>query len=274
MNDLWHASEHHIPVLGHRGICAKYPENTLPSFAAALDLGVDLIEFDVNMTKDGQLVVIHDNTIDRTCDHAGAVRDYTLAQLKTFNFSSKFAPGFAPTQIPTLREVLELVKEKSDTVLLNVEIKDKTHEVVDLTVAMLHAYDLAERSVIACFDAEIVRYTKSAHPEMRTQGFPGRYMEHFTEETYDCMFGMGIPIGSTDEQLRADIALARERAFWPGCFVLIRWRQWSAASPLVWTILQATIPKWRCGCCGKKDCTSDFFEMSVSKPLALCIYIT
>jgi len=208
---LWYASEHHIPVLGHRGICAKYPENTIPSFTAALDLGVDLIEFDVNLTRDGELVVIHDNTIDRTSDHTGATRDYTLAELKTFNFSTKFAPGFEPTQIPTLREVLELVVSKSDTVLLNVEIKDKDHDVVDRTIAMLHKYNLAERSVIACFDAEIVRYVKAAHPEMRTQGFPGRFMSNFTEETYDCMFGMGIPIYSTDEELKADIAFARSK---------------------------------------------------------------
>ena len=53
MSDLWHANDHHIPVLGHRGIAAKYPENTLHSFEAAIDLGVDLIEFDINVTKDG-----------------------------------------------------------------------------------------------------------------------------------------------------------------------------------------------------------------------------
>lgn len=208
---LWYSTEHHIPVLGHRGICAKYPENTLESFKAALELKVDLIEFDVNMTRDRELVVIHDNTIDRTCDHNGNVRDYTLAELKTFNFSSKFTAGFEPTQIPTLREVLELVNKHSETVLLNVEIKDKTHEVVDMTIAMLREYGFEERAVIACFDAEIVRYTKSAYPEMRVQGFPARYMTNFTEETYDCMFGMGITIKSADDQLQEDIALARSK---------------------------------------------------------------
>ena len=78
MKELWYANEHHIPVLGHRGICAKYPENTMPSFAAAIALGVDLIEFYVNMTKDGQLVVIHDKKIDRTSYHQVLTRDYTL----------------------------------------------------------------------------------------------------------------------------------------------------------------------------------------------------
>ena len=76
---------------------------------------------------------------------------------------------------------------------------------------MLHEYGVAERCVIACFDAEIVRYTKAAHPEMRTQGFPGRYMKNFTEDTYDSMFGMGIPINNSDEVVLADIEFARSR---------------------------------------------------------------
>lgn len=212
--DLWYAREDHIPVLGHRGICARYPENTMISFEAAIKLGVDLIEFDVNLTKDGELVVIHDNTIDRTSDHTGATRDYTLAELKSFDFGCRSNEKYKGAQIPTLREVLSYVAENTETLLLNVEIKDYAHEVVDATVEMLREYGLSERSVIAYFNAEVVRYTKAAHPEMRTQGFPGRYMSNFTEETYDCMFGMGIPMswsGCTDEQVKADIEFARSR---------------------------------------------------------------
>lgn len=211
---LWYKTEHHIPVLGHRGICAKFPENTLPSFEAAIDLGVDLIEFDVNITKDGIPVVIHDTSIDRTSDHNGLVRDYTLSELKTFNFGAKFHGGFREAVIPTLREVLTLVNEKSKALLLNVEIKDMTDECVDKTIAMLREFGLCERSVIACFDAAVIRYTKKTYPEMRTQGFPGRFMGNFTEETYDCMFGMGIPMswdGCTDEVVRADVEFAKKR---------------------------------------------------------------
>jgi glycerophosphoryl diester phosphodiesterase len=210
---LWYASENHIPVLGHRGICAKYPENTMPSFRAAIELGVDLIEFDVNVTRDGELVVIHDNAIDRTSNKTGLTRDYTLAELKSFDFGCRFNEKFKGETIPTLRELLTLAATR-DNLLLNVEIKDMEHETVDKTVAMLKEFGLAERSVIACFDAEIIRYTKKAHPEMRTQGFPGRYMKNFTEDTYDCMFGMGIPIcwaDSTDEVIRSDVEFAKSR---------------------------------------------------------------
>lgn len=206
--DLWYATPTHIPLLGHRGNRAQYPENTLVSFASAIDMGVDLIEFDVNLTKDEELVVIHDNSIDRTSDHTGLTRDYTLQELKSFDFGSWFGEKFRGTQIPTLREVLDLVKAKSDTLLLNVEIKDMTHQAVDLTIAMLQEYHLEERCVIACFDAEIIRYTKETYPQFRTQGFHGRYMSHFTESTYDCMFGMGIPL---NENAAEDVAFAQSR---------------------------------------------------------------
>lgn len=210
MKDLWYAKENHIPVLGHRGIAAKYPENTLPSFEAAIDLGVDLIEFDINVTKDNELVVIHDNSIDRTSDHTGLTRDYTLAELKSFDFSCG-KEDYRGVTIPTLREVLTLATNKSDTLLFNVEIKDMHHETVDDTIAMLKEFGICERCVIASFDAEIIRYTKKAYPEMRVQGFPGRYMQNFTEETYDCMFGMGITIRNEDDVVKADIELAKSK---------------------------------------------------------------
>ncbi|MBR4863144.1 MAG: glycerophosphodiester phosphodiesterase [Oscillospiraceae bacterium] len=211
--ELWYKTETHIPVLGHRGIKAKYPENTLLSFEKAIALGVDLIEFDVNITADGVPVVIHDCTIDRTSDHTGAVREYTLEELKSFDFGIKFGEEFAGMQIPTLEEVLSLAAGYP-RLLLNVEIKDMTYETVDKTIAMLKRFDLEERSVIASFDAEMIRYTKRAYPHMRCQGFPGRYMQNFTEETYDVMFGMGIPISwktCNDAQIREDVAFARSR---------------------------------------------------------------
>lgn len=212
-NQLWYPRPDHIPVLGHRGWCSNYPENTLISFEAAINLGVDLIEFDVNITKDGVPVVIHDNDIARTSDQTGLTRDYTLEELRNFDFGIRFDKKFKGAQIPTLEEVLTLAS-KSDTLLLNVEIKDMTHEAVDKTIELLHKFNLEDRSVIACFDAAIIRYTKKTYPHMRTQGFPGRYMKNFTEDTYDCMFGMGIPIGwgdCTDDTIKSDVAFAKSR---------------------------------------------------------------
>ena len=78
---MWNQSKDNIYVAGHRGLSARFPENTLPSFQAALDAGLDMIELDVRMTRDGQLVVMHDDTVDRTTDGAGLLRDMTLEQV-------------------------------------------------------------------------------------------------------------------------------------------------------------------------------------------------
>lgn len=219
---LWQNRADFVPVLGHRGICAKYPENTLVSFEAAIRLGCDLIEFDINITRDGVPVVIHDNTIDRTCiGHTGAVRDYTLAELKQFDFSSpKFADTFRDTKIPTLREVLELGAMK-DTLCYNIEIKDYTEECVDKTIALVREFGITERMVIASFSVDVLLYTQKAYPEIRTQGFPRRYMADPPMEMYDRMFGIGIPVtwpDCTDEQIDADVEFAVEHGILPWLF--------------------------------------------------------
>lgn len=213
-NELWYASSTHTPVVGHRGIRSRYPENTLISFDAAIRLGVDMIEFDINVTKDGIPVVIHDATIDRTSNRSGAVRDYTLKELKSFDFGSHLHEVFRGEQIPSLEEVLALASPKKD-LLFNIEIKDMTEEAVDKTVAAVKSFSLEERVVIASFDGAILRYTKATYPFLRCQGFPGRFMKNFTENTYDCMFGMGIPItwkSCTEESIRRDILFAKERS--------------------------------------------------------------
>ncbi len=102
-------------VLGHRGAPRYCPENTLPSFSRALELGAHGLELDVQLTKDNQMVVIHDERIDRTTqDETGLVRDYTLAELKRMDFGAWFDPSFAGTRIPTLEEVFDLLKSAGD----------------------------------------------------------------------------------------------------------------------------------------------------------------
>ena len=80
--DMWSQSPTHILVMGHRGLAARYPENTMLSFQKAAELGVDGIEMDLNRTSDGVLVVIHDTTVDRTTNGTGPVLNYTLQELR------------------------------------------------------------------------------------------------------------------------------------------------------------------------------------------------
>lgn len=107
-------------IFAHRGASAYAPENTVEAFALAMEQGADGIELDVQMTKDGQVVVIHDETIDRVSDGTGAVRDYTLEELKKFHFSNHME-NYENAAIPTLKEVLDLIKPSN--MLLNIELK-------------------------------------------------------------------------------------------------------------------------------------------------------
>ena len=107
-------------IWAHRGSSGFAPENTLPAFAIAKALNVDGIELDVQMTKDGELVVIHDETIDRTSDGSGWVKDYTLEELKQFNFNNG-KNGFGFVNIPTLCEVYEMFQDTD--YVINVELK-------------------------------------------------------------------------------------------------------------------------------------------------------
>lgn len=99
--------------IAHRGARGYEPENTLKSFQKALDLHADGIELDVHLSSDGHLIVIHDETIDRTTNGKGFVNTFTLAELKTFLIDDQY-------EIPTLKEVFDLINKKC---LINIELK-------------------------------------------------------------------------------------------------------------------------------------------------------
>lgn len=107
-------------IFGHRGIPAKFPENSMQGFRYAIEHNVEGLEFDVNLTRDRLPVIMHDETIDRTTDGKGRICDYDYDQLKTFKLSNG-------ESIPTLYEFLELVRNVD--VILNLEFKtDKIHD--------------------------------------------------------------------------------------------------------------------------------------------------
>ncbi|MDX1393929.1 MAG: glycerophosphodiester phosphodiesterase [Gemmatimonadota bacterium] len=106
-----------IRVIGHRGAAAVAPENTLPSFQHAVDVGVDGVELDVHASADGRVMVIHDPTLERTTDGTGPVEERTLEELRAFDAGHGFSPDGGETfpfrgqgiRIPTLEEVLEVL---------------------------------------------------------------------------------------------------------------------------------------------------------------------
>lgn len=113
--------ENKIKVIAHRGFSGIAPENTLIAIQKALELGVDFIEIDIHQTKDDVIVVIHDEAIDRTTNGTGEIKDFTYAQLQQFDAGSWKGPEFKGEKIPSLDQVLALIKGKTK---LLIEIKD------------------------------------------------------------------------------------------------------------------------------------------------------
>jgi len=105
----------HPLVIAHRGDSANRPENTLASFASALAIGADFVEFDVQLTKDGHVVVIHDPTLERTTDGAGKVKEMTLAELRSLSagYPQRFGDEYRGERVPTLSEVLGLLRDRA-----------------------------------------------------------------------------------------------------------------------------------------------------------------
>jgi glycerophosphoryl diester phosphodiesterase len=155
-------------VVGHRGWLDKYPENTLASLRAAIELGCDAIEFDLHLSRDGRVVVLHDPTVNRTTNGQGSVRDKTLAELERLDAGSWFAPRFRGERIPTLEEVLSLAPS---TVVLYAEVKDCRPQMVERLVPLVRP--LADQVVVHSFDAGFLEAFRTAAPSMRT-GLLGR----------------------------------------------------------------------------------------------------
>lgn len=148
------------PLLGgHRGNPAEFPENTLSSFRSALDLGVDLIECDVHLSSEGELVVIHDHSLDRTTDGTGLVRDHTLEELRGLDAG-------AGERIPLLSEVLDLVRGRAG---LAIEIKQAPLPYPGLEERLLErlaAAEMTDQCAVISFFHPSVKLVKELDPRI------------------------------------------------------------------------------------------------------------
>jgi len=150
-------------VVGHRGWLQRCPENTLASLRAALDLGVDALEIDLHLSRDGHIVVMHDATVDRTTDGRGPIGEKSLAELKRLDAGAWFAPGFAGERVPTLEEVLDVVPEG---VVLYPEVKDCRRAMVEKLVPLVTPR--ADSVVVHSFGAEFLEWFRAAAPSIPT----------------------------------------------------------------------------------------------------------
>lgn len=152
-------------IWAHRGASGYAPENTMESYRLAEKQGADGVELDVQLTKDGEIVIIHDEKIDRTSNGKGWVKDYTLEELRKFNYN-KTHPEYEHADIPTLREFLEYLKTTDMT--CNIELKTGVvfyKNLEERTVDMVNELGLRDRIIYSSFNHYSVRRIKSYDPE-------------------------------------------------------------------------------------------------------------
>ncbi len=132
-------------ICAHRGASSTHPENTLAAIEQAVKLGAQMIEFDVRSTKDNKLVLMHDNTVDRTTNGKGAVKDLMLAEIKQFDAGTWKGEKFKGIEVPTFEEVLNIVP---DTILMNIHIKNE-FETAKLVAGLLTKRNQIKNAVMA-----------------------------------------------------------------------------------------------------------------------------
>ncbi|TAK36232.1 MAG: glycerophosphodiester phosphodiesterase, partial [Chloroflexota bacterium] len=157
-----------VQVVGHRGAMGHAPENTMASFTQGLALGADAIELDVQLSRDGALVVIHDATVDRTTSGTGLVKDLSLQELRQLDAGSWFGPQFAGERIPTLGEVLDWARGRTRLI---VEIKNGPvyyPGIAERVVACLREHNMLSDAMVISFDHPVVREVKDLEPALRT----------------------------------------------------------------------------------------------------------
>jgi glycerophosphoryl diester phosphodiesterase len=150
-------------VIAHRGASSSAPENTLAAFDLALRMGARHLELDVHATRDEQIVVIHDETVERTTDGSGPVTGHTLAALRALDAGAWFDPRFAGEQIPTFDEILERYRGRAH---LHTEIKGRSPGLAARTADLIRRHGMAEEIAVTSFQQERLEEIRAYAPEL------------------------------------------------------------------------------------------------------------
>jgi glycerophosphoryl diester phosphodiesterase len=159
-----------VMIIAHRGFSGKAPENTMAAFKKAVDLGSDALEFDVRFSRDGQLVVFHDDVLERTTNGKGRVADLTLRELRHLDAGYWFHSAFAGESIPTLKDVLELTRKR---ILLNIELKKGDHgqysmlDLADRTLQEVVRAGMEQQVLFSSFDLDAVQRILEKDPRIQ-----------------------------------------------------------------------------------------------------------
>lgn len=164
----------------HRGVSSLFPENTMPAFLCAVNLGCQMIEFDVGVTKDNKLVIMHDETIDRTTNGTGKICNLTYSEILSYDAGLKLSKGKISTKVPLLEDVLTLVKNR---ICLNIEIKSEVYKSgIDEDSAeaaildMVKSKNMVDQIIFSSFNHKILvrlrRLSEDVHIGILTSGEP------------------------------------------------------------------------------------------------------
>lgn len=151
-------------VICHRGYSSRYPENTMLAFQKAIETGADGMELDVHLTRDGEVVVIHDEQVDRTTDGVGFVKDHSLAELRCLNAAHGWRT--APQRIPTLEEYLEWIAPTG--LQSNIELKTGMFDydgIEEKVWKLIERFGLKDRVILSSFHAQTLLRLKAIAPE-------------------------------------------------------------------------------------------------------------
>ncbi len=139
--------------IAHRGFSGIYPENTMIAFKKAVEVGCDGIETDLHITKDGIIVICHDETIDRTTNGSGFIHDYSYKELCKFDAGIKFNKEFKGEKIPSIDEFLDYVKDKN--LLINLELKNdilRYNEFEKKVIEKIYKFKLENNAILSSFN--------------------------------------------------------------------------------------------------------------------------
>ena len=154
--------------VAHRGHSIAYPENTLEAYRKAIELGVEMIECDVNITRDGQLVMMHDATLDRTTTGTGRVSAATWKEIQRLDAGGKFKPGFAGARVPSAEETLLLYKEAG--ILSCFEVKggdaDESNRIALGLLELFEKHAMLDKAFMSSYHHEALHLAKTRCPEL------------------------------------------------------------------------------------------------------------
>jgi glycerophosphoryl diester phosphodiesterase len=152
-------------VIAHRGASAYAPENTVAAFDLALQLGCRHLELDVDLTRDGHLVVTHDETVDRTTNGTGPAGSQTLAELRALDAGAWFGPQFTGERIPTYAEILERYRGRAH---LHTELKGRAPYLASGVADLVRQYGMVEHVTVTSFHYQRLVETRAYAPELPT----------------------------------------------------------------------------------------------------------